>query len=580
MGSDAADDRPAQQPGELAFADVPQLELDQLLTQLVDRATDVMSAQGRLRGLLRANRSIITDRDLPTVLRRIVEAACELLRARYGALGVIGPDRRLEQFIHVGIDEDLAAQIGHLPEGRGLLGALVDDPNPIRLLTIADDPRSVGFPAHHPPMGSFLGVPIRIRDEVFGNLYLTEPESGQFTADDEELASSLAATAAVAIDNARLFAESHQRQDWLQASAEITQQVLSNAGEEPLRVIARRVLHISDADLVNVVLPTADGARLMVEVATGHGADELTAFTYPLDNTLSALAIETGRPVTVADIGDVAEESAYNAQLSQIVPIGPVMAIPLGGSDRPRGALVIGRLRGRHLFSDADREMATTFANHAAISLELADARADQQRVLLLEDRDRIARDLHDHVIQRLFAAGLTIQGVAAALGSDDQASRLSRVVDDVDDTIRQIRTTIFQLRGALGPQTSAVRTRLLALIDEPSGLLGFTPQIRFTGPVDAVVPDHVVDDLVAVIREALTNVARHAHATAVTVEVAATTGEVSIDVSDNGVGMGDAARRSGLANLRQRAEEHHGSLSLTAPENEGTHLRWTIPLT
>ena len=567
--------------------DGPKLELDQLLKQLIERAQDVVSTQGRLRGLLSANQAIVGNLSLPVLLQRTIEAACELANAQYGALGVIDPAAGgLEQFVHVGIDKATAVRIGHLPEGKGLLGALIDDPRPIRLRTIASDPRSVGFPAGHPPMTSFLGVPIRVRDEVFGNLYLTESQSeaGEFTAEDEVLVSALAATAGVAIENARLYDEARRRQQWLQASTEVSQQLLSTDGEDPLQLIARQARQVANADVVTVVLPTADGQRLIVEVAAGQGADELTAFTFAIENTLIGVAFNSGQPVLV---GDINEEPQYTVHLSEVVPVGPVMVLPLGGAERVRGALVIGRLHGRRRFSEADLEMAMTFANHAAVALELADARADQQRIVLLEDRDRIARDLHDHVIQRLFAIGLTVQSVASGLGDDERGARLPRVVSDIDETIRQTRTSIFQLRGPLGPEQGTVRAQLLAVAAEVSPVLGFEPSLRFSGPIDAVVPEPVVDDLVAVLREALTNVARHAHASHVEVDVTTTTKELSMEVADDGVGISANGRSSGLANLRQRAEQHGGSLTLetgtpgpSQPTNEGTCLRWTIPLT
>jgi signal transduction histidine kinase len=565
------------------FADGPRLELDQLLTQLVTRAEDVIATQGRLRGLLAANKLIIGNVALPVVLRHIVEAACRLVNARYGALGVLAPGGELEEFIHVGIDEQTAARIGPLPEGKGLLGALTIDPRPIRLRTMSEDSRSVGFPPEHPPMGSFLGVPVRVRDRVFGNLYLTERAGGEFTAEDEELVTALAATAGVAIENARLFEETERRQRWLQASTQITRQLLSSEGEEPLKLIARETLDVADADIVTVVLPTASGQRLMVEVAAGMKAGELTGYTYPMEDTLAGLSFDSGRPVLV---GDVTEDPKLRLHLSEFLSVGPVMVLPLIGSQRMRGALVVGRLHGRHRFDEADLAMATTFANHAATALELADARADQQRVVLLEDRDRIARDLHDHVIQRLFAAGLTVQSVAAGMGGDDRAERLDRVVTGIDETIRQIRTSIFQLRGQLGPQTGTVRVRLLGVLAEVTPLLPFEPRLRFAGPIDSVVPESVVDDLEAVTREALTNVARHARATHAEVALTASATQVVLDVVDDGVGIGATERRSGLANLRERAERHNGSLILTSPApqdppttGKGTHLRWTIPL-
>jgi signal transduction histidine kinase len=556
------------------YSAAPRLELDQLLTQLIDQAQDVVAARDRLRGLLRANRLIIGDLALPVVLRRIAEAARDLVQARYTALGVLGPDGGLEQFIHVGVDEDTVARIGHLPEGKGLLGALIDDPHPISLANLADDPRSAGFPEGHPPMRSFLGVPIRIRDEVYGNLYLTERGGGPFTAEDEELVAALAATAASAIDNARLYAEAGRRQRWLEASTEITRQLLSSEGEPPLSVIARRLHEMADADVVAVVLPTADQRRVMVEVATGEHAAQLTALTYPVEDTIAGVAINTGRPVL---IGDVTQQETYTVHLAELTPVGPMMALPLLATQRSRGAVLVARVPGRRRFNEADLDIATTFAQHAAVALELADARADQQRMMLLEDRDRIARDLHDHVIQRLFAAGLTVQSVAAGVGTGSGASRLNRVVDDLDETIRQIRTTIFELRGPLAPQSSTVRSQVVGVVDEVAPALGFSPALRFTGAVDTIVADDLAADLIAVVREVLSNIARHAHASAAAVEVTATPGELNVDVTDNGVGIGESRRRSGLANLARRAERYGGSLTL--PEHEGTHLRWTIPL-
>jgi signal transduction histidine kinase len=541
----------------------------------------------RLRGLLRANQAIVGNLTLPAVLQRIIEAACELVDARYGALGVIAPTGGLEQFITVGIDDGSRAQIGHLPAGLGLLGALIDDPRAIRLRELADDPRSVGFPPNHPAMGAFLGVPIRVRDDVFGNLYLTRDDDRDFTPEDEELVASLAATAGVAIDNARLFEEAGRKQDWLAASTEITRQLLSSDGDEPLQLIARRLQDVADADAVNVVLPTSDGQRLMIEVATGAGAEQVTAMTYPTDGTASQAVLDSGQAILIADYS---QQSRHRVHLDDVLRVGPLMVVPLGQAPRVRGALVVARTHGRTRFGDAELDMATTFANHAAVALELADARADQQRVVLLEDRDRIARDLHDHVIQRLFAAGLTIESVAGALGADPRADRLARVVDEVDSTIRQIRDSIFQLRGPLAARIAELRTRLFALASDLTPMLGFAPRVSFAGPVDAVVPDEVVDDLVAVVREALTNVARHAKADSVTVDVSATATDVTVDVTDNGVGIGNTERRSGLDNLRWRAEQHGGRFAITSPlprpdpsesadHEGGTNLRWTIPL-
>ena len=569
---------------ELGLSDAPKLGLDELLSQLISRAEEVLAAQGRLRGLLTANRAVIGDLALPVVLRRIVEAACGLVNAQYGALGVLAPTGGLAEFIYVGIDEEAAARIGHLPEGKGLLGALIDDPRPIRLRAIADDSRSVGFPANHPPMNSFLGVPIRVRNEVFGNLYLSERHGGgEFTEEDEELVLALAATAGVAIENARLYGESTRRQEWLEASAQVTQQLLSASGENPLQLIALRTAAIADADAVSVVLPTPDGERLQVEVAAGEGAAALAGMTYPRADTLAGVALETGQPILVPD---VRADRRYRVHMSDVLPVGPVMVLPLVGTSGVRGALVVGRLDHRRRFEEADLDMAVGFANHAALALELADARDAQQRMVLLEDRDRIARDLHDHVIQRLFATGLSIQSVAASVRIDDAAGRLSAAVSDIDETIRQIRSSIFQLRGPLTPGGGAARTKILEVVDSVRPLLAAEPRVRFTGPVDSAIPETVIEDVLAVVREALTNVARHADASRVDLDVSIDGGALELSVADDGVGLRDNDRRSGLANLRLRAERLGGTLTVSdgtaaegGHERKGTTLRWRIPL-
>ena len=568
--------------GDRSSTAAPRLALDDLLAQLVDHAADIRTAHERLRGLLTANRMIIGDLSLPAVLRRIVEAACQLVKARYGALGVISPSGTgLQSFITVGVDHKTAATIGDLPTGKGLLGALIEDPRPIRLAHISDDPRSVGFPANHPPMGAFLGVPVSVRDEVFGNLYLCDPADGEFSADDEEVMLALAATAGVTIENARLFEQAELRQRWLQASMEISTQLLSADGDEPLELIARQAREIANAEVVTVVLPMPDSDRLMVEVAASRYEVQLAGYQFERENTLSGQAIVSGRPVMIEDAG---HQHLVSVHLATVLPVGPVMAIPLSASNGVRGALVVGRANDAPPFNAQDLDMATSFANHAAVALELADARAGEQRIVVLEDRDRIARDLHDHVIQRLFAAGLSLDGL---LGSVPPAARqrIGSVVDEIDETIRQIRTSIFELRGHLGPATGSVRTQLLGVIAEVRPMLREEPQVEFVGPVDSVIPEPIIDDLLAVLREALTNIARHAYADAVQIRLAASPDETRLEVVDDGIGLGDAVRRSGLANLRERAVLRGGSLQIVSPANPalphkpGTRINWTVPV-
>jgi signal transduction histidine kinase len=375
---------------------------------------------------------------------------------------------------------------------------------------------------------------------------------------------------------------SQRREDWLQASIEIQQELLTPGGEEPLELIARQARRIADADVVTVVLPTPDPAYLRVEVASGAPADEMHGYTFLADNTMAEVTLRTGNPMM---LGDAAGESPYTTHLTRFLDLGPIMVVPLLGAQQSRGALALGRRRGRARFNETDLSLATAFAHHAAVALELAEARADQQRMLLLEDRDRIARDLHDHVIQRLFAAGMTLQGTAFVPESE-RALRVDRVVIELDEVIAQIRTAIFGLRGALGPQDGSVRARILEVVAELGGSQGVAPRVRFVGAVDSAVGPDLAEDVVAVAREALSNAARHAQADTVEISLTATAETLSLDVVDNGVGIGPATRRSGLRNLRQRAERHGGTLELLppsvgsiSPQGKGTHVRWTIPL-
>lgn len=553
----------------------PTLELDELLSQLIDRAHDVRSAQQRMRGLLRANQSITSNLALEVVLRRIVEEACELLEARYGALGVLSPDGHgLEQFIHVGIDQQSVEEIGDLPQGKGVLGALIEEPAPIRLHELSDDVRSVGFPENHPPMHTFLGVPITIRGEVFGNLYLTERTNGDFSAQDVELASALAATAAVAIENARLFEDARRRQEWLSASTELAVEIATTTGDESLRSVAERVLGLARADVVTVVLPEGED-QLTVSVAVGLESTGMAGATYPLEGTLCQRVLTTGEPTMVSGT----EPSGGSLNLRDTLPIGPAMVLPLAGPDGVRGALVVGRLRTGRPFSESEMEMATTFANQAALALELAESREREKRMQLFEERDRIARDLHDHVIQQLFAAGLTLQGISMGLGDTASSGRISAVVDSLDNSIQQIRNSIFELKDHVGPQGAGVRAALLGVVREVSHPLGFEPEVRFAGPVDTIVGGRVAEDVIAVVREALTNVAKHAAATSVEISLTATTDRVELRIADDGRGLGQTTRRSGLDNMATRATRRGGTFTVTDQQDgPGTVLLWAAP--
>jgi signal transduction histidine kinase len=565
----------AESGSELHFPDVRKLELDELIDQLVDRAEGVKRAQGRLRTLLHAIETVTGDLSLEAVLRNIVDAARTLAAAKYGALGVIGYDGGLEQFIHVGMDDATVRRIGDLPQGKGLLGALITDPKPIRLPVMSDDQRSAGFPPDHPPMNSFLGVPIRVRGQVFGNLYLTDSANGEFSAEDEELVNALALAAGTAVTNARLYDESRLQQRWLSASVEIGAQVLAATGEDPLRMIARRAFDIADADVVSVGLLTADGTELVVETAFGEGAAELIAQRFRLSESLAGRAVDERKALLLKS----ADSPDRTSHLATILDVGPVMVLPLIGSERVRGVLSMARERGRRSFTPSDLNMAGGFANHASVALELADARASEQRIVLLEDRERIARDLHDHVIQELFAIGLSLESAAALIGPDHPATqRVQQRVADIDRTIRQIRTSIFELRGPLAAPAEGLRKDVLSIAADLTPALGFSPGVTFGGPVDVAMPADLADDVVACVREGLTNIAKHAHASRANVDITLTADDLTLTVTDNGVGITQTGRISGLANLRERAAKHGGSFDISTGLNGGATLTWTIP--
>jgi signal transduction histidine kinase len=560
----------------LTFPDLPRLELDELLGQLVTRAHGVLATQSRLRGLLRANQMISGDLALPELLRHLVDAAGELVGARYAALGVTDRTGGLIEFVHTGMSTATAEGIGLPPQGKGLLGALIEEPVPIRVRRIADDARSSGFPDGHPPMDSFLGVPIRVRGEVFGNLYLCESANGEFSAEDEELVEALAATAGVAIANTRLYEVARSRQDWLRASASITRRLLSDEPGDPLRLVVEQARDVAKADLVALARPTGDGTGLLVEVAVGTAADAVVGVRIAVEGSLCGQVLRTGAPLRDSwprpgpGLGSVvATELALDA----------VLIVPLIGTRQVEGVLIAARVRDRPAFTDDDLDMCTGFANQASLALELTGSRAEQQRAAVHDDRDRIAADLHDHVIQRLFAAGLTLQSIAKVLGPGSvPGDRILGTIGDLDDTIGQIRTTIFQLQHVVGAPETGLRGRVLDVIADVGPALGFVPTARFSGPLHTVVPRDIADDLVAVLREALSNVARHAQAGTAQVDLAVHD-LITLDVADDGVGMPPPSRRSGLANLQARAERHGGTLHVRPNHPAGTRLSWSVPI-
>ncbi|MFC3493725.1 GAF domain-containing sensor histidine kinase [Glycomyces rhizosphaerae] len=395
-------------------ASARRMPIDELLAELGSRVDEIVLDRERLRALLDAVISIGSDLELAAILDRIVAAACTLVDARYGALGVLDGEGGLADFRTQGLSEAEIIALGDPPTGRGILGHIIDVPDPLRLDDLSRHPASVGFPPGHPPMRTFLGVPVMVGEKAWGNLYLTDKRGGgRFTDDDEDIIKALAAAAGVAIDNARLYGE-------------------------------------------------------------------------------------------------------------------------------------------------------------------LADSQADRERLLIFRDRDRIGRDLHDLVIQRLFATGLQLQSVVHLVDAPEAAERINTAVDEIDGAISDLRAAIFSLHTGAEQQLSVTVKGLAGVV---RGQLGFMPHVRFEGPVDSAVPEAVRIEVLAMLREALSNAARHAGARHVSVTVAVAEGRLAVTVADDGGGIPAAAPRRGLANLAARAEVLGGEFTIGAVEPTGTELHWSIPL-
>ena len=560
---------------------LPQLRLDELLSEMQARLQEVMTTRDRMDGLLEAVVAVGSDLHLEIMLRRIVEAAVNLTDARYGALGVMGEGGRLAEFVPVGLSEPEIGRIDHWPRGEGILGLLFRDPRPLRLADLGKHRDSSGFPAGHPPMRTFLGVPVLVRGEVFGNLYLTEKAGGgEFTPEDETVVIALAAAAGVAVENARLYEDSQRRQRWQQASGDLTTGLLS--GDEPAAVLAavtRQARELSGADLAVLALPEQDKRRLVIACAEGDGADAARGLVLSAGQSLSGQVLESGERLPVDDFA--ADARTAEEARRALGHIGPAVVFPLGAPGNVRGVLTIGRRHGGLPFPHAAADVAASFAAQAGIALELAERRRDIERLSVYADRDRIARDLHDQVIQRLYATGMSLQGIIPILARPEAPGRIQDAIDALDETIRNIRATIFALQTQLAEQPDSLHTRILAVVDEMTPMLGFSPAVTLGAGLDEHVPPDAAEQVLTVAREALSNVARHARASRAEVSVAAD-GDLTLRVTDDGTGIGAGTRRSGLANLAERAEQLGGTMRTSPADQEtgtGTILEWRVPL-
>ena len=557
-----------------------QLRLRELLSEVRDRVDEIMDSRDRMDGLVEAMLSVTSGLDLAETLRTIVHAAINLVDARYGALGVRGHDEHLTQFIYEGIDETTRALIGELPEGHGVLGMLCTQPEPIRLEDLARHPSSVGFPPHHPPMRTFLGVPVHIRHEIFGNLYLTEKTGGQpFTEDDELIVRALAAAAGIAIENARLYQAARNRQMWIEATRDLTTEFL--AATDTGTVLDHLVEHVRRlTDSAQVLLATVDDpdvtvgqiAALRVTRSSGLRAGETAA-----------------SPAVAGTVGTVFSDrlpqrfdDAAAAELDAMFPTGgPVLLTPLHARDSPQGILIAVRATDAAPFDDEMLELAAAFSDQAALAMQLAATHRRLRELDVLTDRDRIARDLHDHVIQRLFAIGLSLQGAIAHTRVPAVQTRLADAIDGLQDVVQEIRTSIFDLHGGT---STRLRQRLEEAVRQQTGDTGVRTTFRVTGPL-SVVHSQLADHAEAVVREAVSNAVRYARAGII--EVAIVVGDdLTVTVTDDGCGIGTDITPSGLTNLARRAQSLGGRFEFGAgpaatenPDRPGTILVWSVPL-
>ncbi|MFI2752545.1 GAF domain-containing sensor histidine kinase [Cellulomonas sp. P22] len=547
----------------------------------------------RLTELLDAVLSVASDLDLPGVLERFVHVSAELTGAPYGAINVLDKRGASTTFVQTGVPAAIAAMLGHPPHAVGVLSKI-----PSQGVLLLDDltqhPAFEGFPAGHPPMGSFLGAAVRVRHQVFGYLYLSDKPGG-FTEHDATVVVALAAAAGVAVSNAQLYADAARREHWLRAGQDITTMLLSGVDEEDaLAHIAATARDVSDADTAALALPGMNG-ELMIELADGHAADSLVGQIMPPDGRSWSVMTE-GRGLLV--------ESLSRSRVVRVVPMrafGPALFAPLQTSGRGVGVLILLRRIGSAPFDPNDLIKAESFASQAALAFVLAEARHAQDVAALLDERERIARDLHDMAIQQLFATGMQLETVRRRAARGVDATELTSIVeealDNVDGSVRQIRQIVYALRDPDAATSLVERLRREASLARTG--LGFAPSLVLNlddvplpdgdylevDQLDARVRADLADDVVAVVREGLANAARHAHASSVTVQIAVRgtgpSGTVTVEVEDDGAGLPTSRdRRSGTGNLAARARQHGGTFSLgVPPSGTGTLLSWSAPL-
>lgn len=550
-----------------------------LVNRMHAQLDELLAARDQMEQLLRVIVEIGSDLDLEATLHRIILAARELTSAPYGALAVRDPEGTLLSFVHGGMDPDTVGRIGHLPVGKGVLGVSLVETPALRLDDLTMHPAAVGFPEHHPPMRAFLGVPITIRGTVFGSLYLTHVDPERvFSESDEFAARALAFAAAVAIDNARVFERERTSVKWMEASREITTALLANTEGvlRPLQLIADRACALTEAEQAIVLvpvdadLPPDETDTLVVSAAVGVHAAEVVGQRVPVEGSTTGEVFRSGQP-------QITESLSYPIRAFTDVGQRSAIVMPLRAHDESSGVIALARGAYQQPFAASDLDLVEQFATQAAIALMLASGQDNERQLTILGERERIAHDLHDHVIQRLFATGMDLQGTLARARSPEVAARLNRTLDDLQTIIEEIRTTIFRLKSTAVTDGN-FRQQLQQVIADLTENRDIVTTVRMDGPMSAIAGE-LAEQAEAVATEAISNAIRHSGASRLTVEVVAAD-MFTLTITDNGCGVpDDNRRRSGLANMAHRADQLGGTCEITTPPEGGTRVYWAAPL-
>ncbi|ORW18548.1 histidine kinase [Mycobacterium nebraskense] len=549
------------------------------LSRMHEQLDELVADRQQMGQLLQVAIEIGSDLELDAILHRIVAAAIGMTGARYGAIGVWGLEGTLASFVHSGMDPETVRLVGHLPVGKGVLGALRDRTEPLRLTDLSDHPTAVGFPEHHPPMRAFLGMPVIIRGAVFGSLYVTDDRPGRcFGEPDEITLQALASAASVAIDNARLFDRVRAGARWTDASREISNALLSESHPDlrPLQLIVERAAELTDAEQAIVLVPTdpdqpSDGVdRLVVSAAVGVHAEEVLGQEVPVQGSTTGEVFRTGRPVLT---------ETFRRPIPAFTDLGerPAILMPLRSDQQTLGVIAVARNTDAPPFDEEHLELVRDFADHAAIALTLATERRNTRELSVLVDRERIARDLHDQVISRVFAVGTDLQGVAAHLRSPQLAARLTQSVTELQDVIDDIRRTVFDLQQQPARRRSfaeRVQDAIARLADDDNE--GTT--LRMAGTMTAV-SDELAEHAEAFVSEALSDAVRHSRAGTIAVEITVTD-ELLIEITDDGRGApSDQQDHGGLDEIARRVKDLGGECAINSAPSGGTRVRWSAPL-